>query len=136
MNILMLTNTFSPHVGGVARSVAASADAYRRRSHRVLVIAPALEGTWPAEHDVVRVPALQHFNGSDFSLRLPIPALLNEALTKFEPDIVHSQHPFLLGDTALRIAAVCKTRNEFSRTTDPSEPGFRASRLGESTISS
>ena len=105
MNILMVTNTYTPHVGGVARSVAAFSDAYRARGHRVLVIAPTFEGVPPAERDVVRVPAIQHFNGSDFSVRLPIPALVNEALAEFDPDIVHSHHPFLLGDTALRIAA-------------------------------
>ena len=40
MNIVMLTNTFTPHVGGVARSVVAFTDEYRRRGHRVLVVAP------------------------------------------------------------------------------------------------
>ena len=40
MNILILTNTFTPHVGGVARSVAAFTEEYRSRGHRVLVVAP------------------------------------------------------------------------------------------------
>ena len=35
MNIVMLTNTFTPHVGGVARSVQAFTVEYRRRGHRV-----------------------------------------------------------------------------------------------------
>ena len=40
MNIVMVTNTYIPHVGGVARSVAAFSAEYRRRGHRVLVVAP------------------------------------------------------------------------------------------------
>jgi hypothetical protein len=40
MNILLVTNTFTPHVGGVARSVVAFAREYRQRGHRVLVLAP------------------------------------------------------------------------------------------------
>jgi glycogen synthase len=40
MNIVMLTNTYTPHVGGVARSVEAFAAEYRGRGHRVLVVAP------------------------------------------------------------------------------------------------
>jgi 1,2-diacylglycerol 3-alpha-glucosyltransferase len=60
MNILMMTNTFTPHVGGVARSVQ--------------------------------------------SFVLPIPGFLTSAVEKFRLDIVHAQHPFLIGGTALRLA--------------------------------
>jgi glycosyltransferase involved in cell wall biosynthesis len=104
MNILMLTNTFSPHVGGVARSVAAFAEEYRKRGHRVLIVAPEFPGTQKNEVDVVRIPAIQNFNASDFSVVLPVHPPLSETLNSFQPDIVHSQHPFLLGMTALRIA--------------------------------
>jgi 1,2-diacylglycerol 3-alpha-glucosyltransferase len=103
MNVLMMTNTYAPHVGGVARSVATFARAFRRRGHRVVVVAPEFDGAAP-EEDVVRVPAIQNFNGSDFSVRLPVPGLLSAALRGFKPDVVHAHHPFLLGDTALRVA--------------------------------
>lgn len=105
MNILMLTNTYLPHVGGVARSVASFADQYRKRGHPCLIVAPTFaEGEADDEQHVIRVPAIQHFNGSDFSVRLPLPGLLKSHIDEFEPDIVHSHHPFLMGDTALRIA--------------------------------
>jgi len=106
MNILMVTNTFIPHVGGVANSVASFAAEYRRQGHRVLVVAPEFPDAPGRERDVIRVPAIQKFNGSDFSLRLPVPGFLFPALDRFRPDVVHSHHPYLLGDTALRIAAV------------------------------
>lgn len=105
MKILMLTNTYSPHVGGVARSVAAFAEEYRRLGHEVKVIAPEFEDMPDDEEHVIRVPAIQRFNGSDFSVPMPVPGLLAYALEGFEPDIVHAHHPFLLGDTALRLAA-------------------------------
>ncbi len=105
MNILMVTNTFIPHVGGVANSVAAFTETYRRLGHRVLVIAPEFENMPENEMDVIRVPAIQNFNGSDFSVRLPIPGYVFASLDEFRPDIVHSHHPFLLGDTALLVAA-------------------------------
>ena len=104
MNILIFTNTFSPHVGGVARSVAAFADAYCARGHRVLVVAPEFPGMPEDETDVVRIPAIQNFNASDFSVVLPVRPALGERLDAFRPDIVHSQHPFLLGMTAVRVA--------------------------------
>jgi len=104
MNIVMLTNTYLPHVGGVARSVAAFAAEYRRRGHRVRVVAPEFENQPADETDVVRIPAIQHFNGSDFAAPLPVSGLLSEELDAFQPDIVHAHHPYLLGMTAMRIA--------------------------------
>ena len=101
----MFTNTFTPHVGGVARAVAGLADGLRGRNHRVLVVAPTFPGMPEDEENVVRIPAVQRFAGSDFSMPLPVTIPLTAELDAFEPEIVHSHHPFLLGDTALRVAA-------------------------------
>jgi glycosyltransferase involved in cell wall biosynthesis len=105
VNILTFTNTYTPHVGGVARSVDGFARVYRALGHRVVVVAPRFEGAPEHETDVVRFPALQHFNGSDFSVPVPVPGILSTTIEALNPDIVHSHHPFLLGDTALRVAA-------------------------------
>ena len=105
MNILMVTNTFTPHVGGVAKSVAAFTKTYRALGHRVMVIAPEFENMPENETDVIRVPAIQNFNGSDFSVLLPISGYVSASLDEFRPDIVHSHHPFLLGHSALLVAA-------------------------------
>lgn len=107
MNICMMTNTYLPHVGGVARSVSTFAEEYRKRKHKVLVVAPEFDGKPLSRREaaiVERVAAIQHFNGSDFSVRLPLAAALSERIDGFNADIFHAHHPFLLGDTALRIA--------------------------------
>jgi glycosyltransferase involved in cell wall biosynthesis len=104
----MMTNTYLPHVGGVARSVSTFAEEFRKRKHKVLVIAPEFEGKpLPprAAALVERVPSIQKFNGSDFSVKLPLVAGSTPRLDAFPADIIHAHHPFLLGDTALRIAA-------------------------------
>lgn len=108
MNICMMTNTYLPHVGGVARSVSTFAEEYQRLGHQVLVVAPEFPGRkLPRRQEAIveRVAALQQFNGSDFSVRLPLAASLSERLEQFQADIFHAHHPFLLGDTALRFAA-------------------------------
>jgi len=105
MKIVMFTNTFTPHVGGVAHSVAWLAESLRDAGHGVLVVAPEFPGVAPDEENVVRIPAVQNFGGSDFSAPLPLTRSLREALAGFAPDLVHSHHPFLLGDTALRVSA-------------------------------
>jgi len=101
MKIAMFTNTYLPHVGGVARSVKTLEDACRKHGHEVVVIAPEFEGAEESP-DVLRVPAIQNFNGSDFCVRLPSPILIGDFMEDFGPDLIHSHHPFLLGDSALR----------------------------------
>jgi glycosyltransferase involved in cell wall biosynthesis len=103
MKILMITNTYLPHVGGVANSVAGFKKALQKRGHKVMVIAPHFEGE-KFQKDVLRVEALQNFNGSDFSLSLPSLIFKNKDIDAFNPDIIHAHHPFLLGISALRIA--------------------------------
>lgn len=107
MKISMFTNTFRPHVGGVANSVAAFAQDLRSRGHQVMVVAPTFPGLDQAEdqrNSVIRVPAIQNFNGSDFSVRLLLPGQFSHQLDQFAPDIIHCHHPFLLGDAAMRTA--------------------------------
>ncbi|MFW5813018.1 MAG: glycosyltransferase [Fibrobacterota bacterium] len=108
MNILMMTNTYLPFVGGVERSVETYTEEYRKRGHRAIIVAPFYENCPDREVDVIRVPAIQHFNGTDFSVQLPVPGVLNSALKDFTPHIIHSHHPYLLGDSALRLAASYK----------------------------
>ncbi len=105
MNILMMTNTYKPLLGGLEKSVEYFSEEFRQRGHRVVIVTPEYEGAPASEKDIIRIPAVQRFNGSDFSVQLPIPGGLAEALGSFKPHIVHSHHPFFIGDTALRVAA-------------------------------
>ena len=109
MNIAMFTNTYVPHVGGVAGSVHQLTEDCRALGNDVLVVAPEFPDMPGDEEMVVRVPAIQNFNGSDFSVSLPAPIQLRDRLREFDPDILHVHHPYLLGDTALRISAALNT---------------------------
>ncbi len=107
MNICMFTNTYLPHVGGVARSVHTFSRDLQRKGHHVLIVAPTFAGDDADNNDdvaILRVPAIQNFNGSDFSMRIPVPFYIDEKLDAFAPDIIHSHHPYLLGDAAFRAA--------------------------------
>jgi 1,2-diacylglycerol 3-alpha-glucosyltransferase len=101
MRIAMFTNTYLPHVGGVATAVHTLEKGCRELGHEVRVIAPEFKDAVESP-DVLRVPAIQNFNGSDFSVQLPAPNLIRDYIEDFKPDIIHSHHPFLLGDAALR----------------------------------
>ncbi len=116
----MFTNTFAPHVGGVRRSIDVLTTGLKALGHKVLIVAPSFEGFEDDTAEVIRVPALQHVHGTDFSLPIPFSRQIGGLIKAFDPDIVHSHHPFLLGSTALRIAAIhnapivytCHTRYE------------------------
>ena len=117
MHILMMTNTYTPIVGGLERSVKEFTMAYRRRGHAVMVVAPEFEGMPKYERGVARVPAIEHFNGTEFSLKLPISNAVGNAIMKFKPDIIHAHHPFLMGSTALRLAHTHKVPIVFTHHT-------------------
>jgi glycosyltransferase involved in cell wall biosynthesis len=106
MNICLMTNTYLPHVGGVARSVSTCARSFHRQGHGVLVIAPAYDEPAPEDDEalVERVVAIKRFNHTDFSVRLPFATACLTRLRQFAPDVVHSHHPFLLGENALRLS--------------------------------
>ncbi len=104
MNIVMMTNTYKPFVGGIENSIEMFTEEYRKKGHNVLIVAPEYEGE-NSEDGIIRIPAIRRFNGTDFSVPLPIPGILNKRLKRFRPDIIHSHHPFLIGDTAQRASA-------------------------------
>ena len=49
MRILMFTNTFTPHVGWVARSLQQFTNEYRKLGHQVLVVAPVFHRSVEAQ---------------------------------------------------------------------------------------
>jgi len=104
MRIFMLTNTYPPVVSGVARSIVAFDQEFRRLGHDVRIIAPEADQPLDDPPHILRVPAIQHFNGSDFPLPVPSPSLVSSAMDEFRPDIVHTHHPFFMGNTAMRLA--------------------------------
>jgi 1,2-diacylglycerol 3-alpha-glucosyltransferase len=107
MRIVMMTNNYLPFVGGSALSVHRFSEKLRELGHQVLIIAPKYdeEPEGESEDQVHRVAAWKNFNQTGFSLPLPLHIDLLPRIAEFAPDIIHTHHPFLLGDTALRIAA-------------------------------
>jgi glycosyltransferase involved in cell wall biosynthesis len=102
----MFTNTYLPHVGGVARSVAQFTRCCRERGHRVVVAAPEYdEQPEDDEEDVWRMPSLRHVASGNFAIALPAKFDLAERIEQFDPHVIHTHHPFWVGDTALRVAA-------------------------------
>jgi glycosyltransferase involved in cell wall biosynthesis len=105
MNIVMMSNTYKPFVGGVEKSIEIYTHELRKQGHKVLIVAPEYEDYTNDDYGVFRIPAVQNFNGTDFPVPLPLTGALKRRLKEYRPDIVHAHHPFLIGDTAQRVAA-------------------------------
>ena len=104
MNISMFTNTYYPSIGGIEKSIDIFAAEMRRCGHSVLIVAPEYHGATKSTDDVLRVPAVKRINGSPHSVVLGFPSELAARVRHFQPDIIHSHQPFLLGDSAVRMA--------------------------------
>lgn len=81
-----------------------------------MVVAPEFENN-PQEEDVILIPAIPHVNGSPFSLQLPIPGVLSDALYDL---IALAHHP----DAGSLI--LFGWRSGSKRITFPSEHGAHA----------
>lgn len=105
MKILMMTNTYAPMVGGIEESIRSFGAEFVKLGHEVVIVAPECAGVLPDEEGVIRLRAIQNFNNSNFSIALPMSGLLPELMKTFMPDIVHSHHPFWMGDIAMRLSS-------------------------------
>lgn len=104
MKIAMFTNLYWPMSGGVTISIDRFAKRFRRRKHNVLIVAPRFPEPYKDDNNTYRVHALHSDNLSEFPVALPPGPALRRRLAEFEPDIIHTHHPFLLGDAAARAA--------------------------------
>ncbi len=128
----MITNTYAPHVGGVARSVQRFTDEYRKFGHNVTIAAPGEHQ--PSDRNVLRIPSIPDINGSSFSFpiitkKLESSLIIHELFTN-KPDIIHSHHPFLLGNTARRLSDYFKVPLIFTHHTMYEQFAYAAGNLG------
>ena len=106
MKILMMTNSYFPHLGGLEQSLTSFSHELRKLGHEVLIAAPGPVGCTDKKENVVRLPALHHNNGKgiEFSINLPMPGEFSRIMDEFRPDIIHSHYPFFMGDFAVRLS--------------------------------
>jgi glycosyltransferase involved in cell wall biosynthesis len=100
VNIAHFTDTYKPNVNGVVRSVSTFREALIRMGHLVFVFAQeAPEDYEEPEQFIFRYPAVNipMFN---YSLSMPSSSFVTKLLPSLKLDVVHSNHPVLLGDAA------------------------------------
>ncbi len=104
MRVALFTNNYLPFRGGVTTSVETLRRGLDALHHRAWVFAPACRSPISDPPWVFRYPSVPAPTYPGFSLALPFSRHLYRTARALDPDIVHAQHPFLLGPTARRFA--------------------------------
>lgn len=103
MNVGIFTNAYHPIVSGVVNAIDVMRQGLSHLGHHVWIIAPDYAGYDDHDESVVRVPSIRFTRKADFPL--PLPWTRMKEIEKLPLDLIHTQHPFLLGSLAEKISA-------------------------------
>src|SRR5215831_2841961 len=104
MRVALFTNNYLPFRGGVTTAVETLRLGLERLRHPTRVFAPAACPPVADPPWVFRYPSMPAPTYPGFSLALPFSRRVHAVMRAFAPDVVHAQHPFLLGPAARRFA--------------------------------
>ena len=104
MNIAIFTNNYLPNPYGVTGSVESFRQEFEKRGHAVFIFAPNFPEYTDQNPNVFRYPAIDTNLKFRFPLAIPYSFKMRKILKNLEIDIIHSQHPNLLGSAAARWA--------------------------------
>ena len=97
MKIAIFTNNYLPNLYGVSTSIESFRHHLEKRGHQIYIFAPYFSGYRDNNSKVIRYPSLDLRYKIRFPLPIPYSRKINHFLDKLNLDIVHSQHPNLLG---------------------------------------
>lgn len=104
LRIAIFTNAYHPIVSGVVTAISLFRRGLEAAGHEVAVFAPAFDDYRDEEAQVYRYPALDLTRKVKFPVAIPFSQQVAQRLREFNPDIIHTHHPFVLGQTAQRAA--------------------------------
>ena len=100
MKIAIFTNNYLPNPYGVSGSVESFRKSFESLGHKVYVFAPRWKGFQDNNPNVFRYPSVETNIKIKFPLAIPYSRQIKKVLNNLDLDIIHSQHPNLLGSAA------------------------------------
>jgi glycosyltransferase involved in cell wall biosynthesis len=98
MKIAIFTNNYLPNPFGVSMSIESFRKELEKAGHTVYVFAPEFKGYKDENPNVFRYPSVDlNFKNIRFPLAIPFSFKMKKILEKLEIDVIHAQHPNLLG---------------------------------------
>ncbi|MDI6777611.1 MAG: glycosyltransferase [Patescibacteria group bacterium] len=104
MKIAIFTNNYLPNPYGVSGSVESFRKEFEKLEHEVYIFAPRWKGYRDTNPRVFRYPAFETNIKIKFPIAIPYSRKIDKILKELDLDIIHSQHPNLLGSAAARWA--------------------------------
>ncbi|MFZ5982129.1 MAG: glycosyltransferase [Patescibacteria group bacterium] len=104
MKIGIFTNNYLPNPYGVPGSVESFRKEFEKMGHEVFIFAPRWPGYVDKNENVFRYPAWDLKIKIRFPLAIPYSRRIDKVLEALDLDIIHSQHPNLLGGVARKWA--------------------------------
>src|SRR5579871_3112801 len=110
LRVAFVTNNYTPYSGGVVSSITSFAQELRNSGHEVMIITLDFGVNCNDDPMVQRIPCPLTFTYKKNYMAIPLRARhhLQKLLGAFNPDIIHSQHPFLLGSTLRAVAKIVR----------------------------
>jgi len=100
MHIAFFSNFYLPVVNGVVRSVESFRQELTRQGHNVFVFAQENNGYQDEVPFIFRYPSLTLPMQVDVPAVIPVSPFVNKLLPSLKPEVIHTHHPILLGQTA------------------------------------
>ncbi|MFA5776912.1 MAG: glycosyltransferase [Parcubacteria group bacterium] len=100
MNIAIFTNNYLPNPYGVTGSIESFRKQFEKSGHTVYIFAPNCKDYKDKNSNVFRYPSLDIQYKIKFPLAIPYSRKIDRIIDNLELDIIHSQHPNLLGSAA------------------------------------
>lgn len=104
MKIGIFTNNYLPNPYGVSGSVESFRKKFESQGHEVFIFAPKWKGYRDKNPRVFRYPSVNIKVKIKFPLAIPYSRKISRIIQKIDLDVIHSQHPNLLGSAAMHWA--------------------------------
>lgn len=104
MRIGIFTNNYLPNPYGVTQSVESFRKQFEKLGHEVFIFAPTWKGYEDKNLHVFRYPSISTNIKFKFPLAIPYSQKMDKIIAGLDLDIIHSQHPNLLGSAAVKWA--------------------------------
>lgn len=102
MNIAFFTNNYLPNPYGVTTSIESFRRGLEKTGNKVFVFAPRYDNYKDKSKKIFRYPSIDINYKIKFPLPIPYSVEIEKKLESMKIDIIHSQHPNLLGAVAWR----------------------------------
>jgi len=102
LRVAMITDNYFPFIGGVPVSIDRLHRGLRHLLYPTIILAPKYPGRMNDHGDVVRIPSLLPWGrNSEFRMSNIFSPHIGRTLDSFNPDIIHSHHPYWTGWAAI-----------------------------------